>query len=155
MFRKRHARSGSFALALLMSACAAPPRAEGDPFATAGRSGPRGDRMYLVQLVVRCEECTVTYQVASSSRSVRSFSPGWNVTLRLYPRYPQRISLSAVGSGVRQARILVDGDVAAEAETDTDDTLPLHVETVIPLPPAAPPPDSLGREGRSETASGH
>ena len=140
----RYACGTAVAVVLTIGACAVP-RSE-DPFANAGRSSPRGERMYLVQLVVRCDECTVTYQVAGDSRSERVFNQGFSRRLRLFPRYPQRISLSATGAGVRQVRILVDGEVAAEAGNDAGGTLPLHVETVIPLAAPTPQTDSLGSE---------
>jgi hypothetical protein len=138
------ARSGArtVAFALLLAGCAVAPNAE-DPFAAAGDSGVRGDRLYVVRFEVMCDECMITYSVAGLSRSLQAFSPGWFTTLRRYPRFPERIRLSASGS-VRRVRILVDGDVVASMEADTDGSLPLAAEAVIPPPPAPPEPDSSG-----------
>lgn len=140
----------SVALTVLLAACAVTPSAE-DPFAAAGDSGVRGDRLYVVRLEVTCDECTITYAVAGGSRSLRAFNPGWFLTLRRFPRFPERIRLSADGS-VRRVRILVDGDVVASAEADSGGPLPLAVESVIPPPPQPPAPDSLGESVDSDGA---
>jgi hypothetical protein len=73
--------------------------------------------------------------------------------LRLFPRYPLRVSLSATGS-VREVRILVDGEVAAAADGDASTSSSVQVEAVVPRPADAPAPDTLeSRRERVNSAS--
>ncbi|HUF74996.1 MAG TPA: hypothetical protein VMM35_01900 [Longimicrobiales bacterium] len=148
-------QSVATSLVLVLAACA-PARSSADPFAEAGSADrPRSDaRPYRVRLEVVCEYCAITYSVAGRITSAGATTPIWRWTLDRYPRFPEMIRLSASGR-VERVRIYVNGAVAASASSELgDDNATLEVETVIPPPPEAPEPDSLGAEGRPKPTSG-
>jgi len=127
----------------------------GDPFqdaTTAPRQGEEGggSELHRVRFQVSCGGCNVNWSVGFDSGSASEsdlFSQVVSVRLFRNETTPARVFAipDRGGADVRWVRILVDGEVVAEAEASPGGTGELGVEAIIPVEPGGE--EQRGRRG--------